>query len=131
RLGLLELTQPDFARVAGAGAHAPAPARRRPPLPLVVGGLVASVVVLVPVTYIAVRATDRGWDEFFATLWRARTLHLAGRSLGLAAIVTGACAVIGVGLAWLVTCTDLAGRSFWRVVLAMPLALPSYVAAWA
>ena len=89
------------------------------------------MLVLVPIVYIVVRATDRGWKAFESTLWRDRTLELVGRSLGLATVVTAACVVIGVGAAWLVTSTDVPGRRFWRVALAMPLALPSYVAAWA
>lgn len=100
-------------------------------MPLVLGGLVALVLVLVPIGYIGVRATDRGWSAFWATAWRARTLDLLLNSLSLAAVVTAGCVVIGVGGAWLVTCTDLPGRQVWRVVLATPLALPSYVAAWA
>ena len=48
---------------------------------------------------------------------------------GLAAVVVSIAAVIGIG-AWLVTCTDLPGRRL-QVVLATPLALPSYVAGWA
>ena len=89
------------------------------------------MLVLVPIVYIVVRATDRGWAAFESTLWRDRTLELVSRSLGLATVVTAACVVIGVGAAWLVTSTDVAGRRFWRIALAMPLALPSYVAAWA
>jgi iron(III) transport system permease protein len=45
--------------------------------------------------------------------------------------VTVAPLVLGIGFAWLVTRTDLPGRNVWRVALGLPLALPSYVAAWA
>ena len=96
-----------------------------------VGGGLASVLVLVPITYIVVRATDRGWQTFADTVWRERTLELLVRSVGLAVVVTTASVVIGVAAAWLVTSSDLPGRRFWRVALAMPLALPSYIAAWA
>lgn len=91
----------------------------------------AALFVAVPVAYIVVRATDRGWDPVWATLWRARTAELLARSLGMAAVVTVTTVVIGVAAAWLVTYGDLPGRSVWRVALAMPLALPSYVAGWA
>ena len=86
---------------------------------------------LLPLAYLVVRATERGWEPVRATLWRDRTLELVGRSLWLAATVTAACLVIGIGAAWLVSRTDLPGRRVWRVALGMPLALPSYVAAWA
>ena len=89
------------------------------------------MIVLVPIVYIAIRATDRGWDPVRSTLWRARTFELLGRSVWLGVVVTAATAVIGVGTAWLVARTDVPGRDVWRVALAVPLALPSYVAAWA
>jgi iron(III) transport system permease protein len=98
---------------------------------LVLGGLVASVVVLVPLTYLVVRATDRGWDGVVDTLWRPRTLELIGRSLNLAVTVTALCLAIGITGAWIVTRTNVPFRRFWTVVLALPLAMPSYVAAWA
>lgn len=105
--------------------------RTHPPLVLLAGGVLASVLVLVPVAYIIIRATDRGWQTFADTVWRTRTLDLLGRSAGLAVVVTAASVIVGVAGAWLVTSSDLPGRRFWRVALAMPLALPSYIAAWA
>ncbi len=103
----------------------------RPPLVLLVGGVVASVGVLVPIVYIAVRATDHGWGAFRDTLWRGRTAELLWRSVELGIVVTIASAVIGISCAWLVSSTDLPGRRFWQVALALPLALPSYIVAWA
>lgn len=60
---------------------------------------------------------------------RERTLRLVLRSLGLATTVTLATLVIGVSLAWLVTRAELPGRRAWAVVAALPLAIPTYVAA--
>ena len=37
--------------------------------------------------------------------------------------------LVGVPLAWLVTRTDLPGRAVWTVAFALPLVIPSYVAA--
>jgi iron(III) transport system permease protein len=54
-----------------------------------------------------------------------------GRSLALAGTVTVTSIVLGVTLAWLVVRTRLPGRRFWGVALALPLAVPSYVAAFA
>lgn len=95
------------------------------------GGVVALVLVLVPISYIVIRATDNGWSAVGDTLWRARTFELLTRSVWLAVVVTAFTAVIGVGSAWLVSRTDLPGRGVLRVALAVPLALPSYVAGWA
>lgn len=90
-----------------------------------------AVTVLIPLAYLVVRASDGGWQAFRATLWRGRTLRLAVRSLALTGVVTAITVVLGVGAAWLVARTDLVGRRVWRVLLVLPLALPSYVAAWA
>lgn len=90
-----------------------------------------AVIVLLPIAYLMVRATDRGWEPVRATLWRSRTLHLVWQSASLALSVSALCLVIGVAAAWLVLRTDLPGRRIFRIALALPLALPSYVAAWA
>ncbi len=109
----------------------PGPARpRRAPIPLVLGSLVAATVALLPLVYLVVRATEEGWSAVASTLWRDRTMALAGRSVGLAATVTAASVVAGTGFAWLVSRTDLPGRRAVRVALGLPLALPSYVAAF-
>jgi iron(III) transport system permease protein len=52
------------------------------------------------------------------------TLMLVGLSTALALLV-------GVALAWLVTAYDFAGRGFFVWALALPLALPAYVSAYA
>lgn len=70
--------------------------------------------------------------------WRAAVLgasivdlsgELAGpawRSTQLAVFVGVSTAVLGTALAWLATCTDLPGRRMWRIVLVLPIVLPSF-----
>lgn len=103
---------------------------RLPPL-LVVPAVVAALVALLPLGYLAVRALENGPAYAAELLLRERTLRLVARSLGLAAIVTAGCLVLGVSAAWLVVRSTVAGRRVWRVLLALPLAVPSYVAAFA
>lgn len=102
---------------------------RRAPLALQAAALVGAAVAILPMVYLVLRATEKGRDEFWKILWRDRTLELTLRSLELAAMVTLGSFVIGVGLAWLVTRTDLPFRRFVQVAAGLPLALPSYVAA--
>src|SRR5687768_313103 len=102
----------------------------RPPLVLLVPALVAAGVAVLPLVYLAVRATEDGFGAVVDVLARERTARLVARSLGLAAAVTAASAVIGVGLAWLVTRCRLPGRRAWAALAALPLAIPSYVAAF-
>ncbi len=91
-------------------------------------GLVAALILLVP-TYLLLRV-GTSWAEAWQTLSQPRTLEILGNTLGLAAAVTAASALIAVPLAWLTTCTDLPGKRFWAVIAALPLVVPSYVAAY-
>lgn len=100
------------------------------PVALVITSLAAAGLAVVPLVYLVIRATDKGREGVEATLLRQRTLDLTIRSLELSAIVTLASLVIGIGLAWLVTRTDIPGRRIVQVAVGLPLALPSYVAAW-
>lgn len=90
----------------------------------------ATALALMPLFYLVVRAGDRGWEGVRSTLVRPRTLELTLRSVELAVLVTALTLVIGVGLAWLVTRTDLPLRRGVQVVAGLPLAMPSFVAAW-
>ena len=97
---------------------------------LLVPAGVAAVVALLPLAYLAVRALENGLAAAAEVLLRERTLWLVLRSLGLAATVTGACLVLGISAAWLVVRTRLPFRAAWGVLLALPLAVPSYVMAF-
>jgi iron(III) transport system permease protein len=65
------------------------------------------------------------WDVVF----RTRTLDLLWSTGALVAGVVAATLVVAVPLAWLVVRTDLPGRRAWAVAAALPLVIPSYVAA--
>ncbi|EHR50062.1 ABC-type Fe3+ transport system, permease component [Saccharomonospora marina XMU15] len=90
----------------------------------------AAVAALTPLAYLVVRAFDAGADTVWRVLWQQRTLELALRSLALAAAVAAACLVLGVLGAWLAVRSDLPGRRVAAVLLVLPLAVPSYVAAF-
>jgi iron(III) transport system permease protein len=53
-----------------------------------------------------------------------------GRSLGLAVCVSATASVIGTGAAWLVGRTDLPGARFFKLVLPLPLVIPSFIGAF-
>lgn len=83
-----------------------------------------------PLLYLIVRVCQGGLDAGLDALWRDRTLELIGSSLALTGAVTGTCLVVGTASAWILTHTSLACRSMWLLVSALPLAVPSYVAAY-
>jgi iron(III) transport system permease protein len=114
---------------SGAASRAGALARgRRPPFALVAGALAAVALASLPLVYLAVRVATSGagaWE----VLVRARTLELVGQTVLLVAAVVAAAVAVGIPLAWLTTRTDLPLRRFWAVAAALPLVIPSYVAA--
>ncbi len=97
---------------------------------LLVGGalFVSALILLVP-AYLLIRLNS-GWVDAAETLLRPQTWQVLGNTVGLALAVTAATAVLAVPLAWLTTCTDLPGKRVWAVLLALPLVIPSFVAAF-
>ena len=59
----------------------------------------------------------------------SRLLELLVGTLGLTAAVTVTALSLGLSSAWLTTRTDIPLRRFWQVAAALPLVVPSYVAA--
>lgn len=102
---------------------------RRAPLAVAVPAVLAAGAVMLPLVYLAIRAAtaDRSaWEVLDAT-----TARLVLDTVVLVVAVVGASAAIGLPLAWLIARTDLPGRAFWAVAAALPLVVPSYVAALA
>lgn len=90
------------------------------------GALVASV----PLVYLLVRASEIGLETFADVLVRPRTAELLVSSLGLALAVCATSLVLGVASAWILATVRLPGHRWWWVLTALPLAVPSYVAAF-
>lgn len=106
-----------------------APARRPPILIVTAAAAVAAAAVL-PLGYLILRALSADTES--------RSLVPLGTTAGLVldtfllalSVVTAALGV-GVPLAWLVVRTDLPGRRLWAIAAALPLVIPSFVAALA
>lgn len=90
--------------------------------------LVIALVLLVP-SYLVLRAAEAG-PATIQTLISARTWATLGNTVLLAGAVVLSTAAISLPLAWLVTSTDLPGRRVWGILAALPLVIPSYVAAY-
>ena len=87
-----------------------------------------AAVIAGPMVFLVGRALADGRDTF-DLLTSHRILVLLGATLALAALASGISLLLGAGLAYLVERTDLPGRSLWRVILALPLAIPPYIGA--
>jgi iron(III) transport system permease protein len=83
-----------------------------------------------PLAYLAVRGLTGGGA--LAAAWASgTTLGALARTLALGVSVAAAAAVLGTALAWLVARTDLPGRRVARLLLPLPLVMPSFIAAFA
>jgi iron(III) transport system permease protein len=98
---------------------------------LLAASVVAVAVALIPLAYLLIRVAEAGATRVVEELLTPRVPTLAARILALAAVVTLACVILGVGTAFLVARTDLPARRVFGVLAALPLAVPTYIAAFA
>jgi iron(III) transport system permease protein len=87
-------------------------------------------VLCLPLGYLIVRGWDLGPDQARAALAQGHTLRGLGRTLLLGLGVALSCLTLALPLAWLTHATDVPGRRMLRVLLSLPLAVPSYVSAF-
>ena len=111
-------------RLSGPGAD-----RRRAPVSLVAVSAVVACLFATPLAYLAVRGLTEGGT--LAAWTSGATLGPLARTLLLGVSVAAASAVLGTALAWLVARTDLPGRRTARLLLPLPLVMPSFIAAFA
>lgn len=97
---------------------------------LLAAAVLAVAVALIPLAYLVVRTVEAGAAGIAEELFTTRVAVLAARTMGLAAVVTTGCVVVGVGTAFLVTRTDLPAPRAFSVLAALPLAVPTYIAAF-
>src|SRR5690606_2050385 len=105
---------------------------RTPQLRLVlqVLAVAAALLAAIPLIYLVVRVARAEGAVLVDALWSARLGTLMVNTVELVAAVSAACLVLGVATAWLLARTDLPGRRAWLVLSSLPLAVPSYVAAF-
>jgi iron(III) transport system permease protein len=95
--------------------------------PVAALAVLAAALVAVPIVYLAVRASEGagGWRA----LADAGLVGLAGKSALLALTVGAIATALALGLAVLLVADDLPLRRLASVLVVLPLAIPSYVAA--
>ncbi len=97
---------------------------------LLLAAVVASLLVLAPLAYVFLRASQAGASRW-QMLLASRVPTLLANTFSLMAVVTAGAITIGVTTAFLVERTDLPVRRLWQILLAMPLVIPPYVGALA
>jgi iron(III) transport system permease protein len=100
----------------------------RAPLPLVFATGLVVALLLLPLAYLVIRVAEGG--RVLEILGETSTWRLVWNTVLLAAGIVTASVLVGVPLAWLVTRTDLPARRLWGAAAALPLVIPSYVAAF-
>lgn len=102
----------------------------RAPRGLLLAAVIACAVAAIPLVYLLVRAGSAGMEEVLLVFSRPRVPQLVLNTVALAASVTAAAVLIGLPTAFVLARTRLPWRPFWAVLAALPLAVPSYLAAY-
>ncbi len=119
-------------RVSGPALEQPVVVRRQWRAPAL-DELVAIVIALIalgPLAYLVWRSWQ-GSENALAALQHPRTVTLLLRSLGLAAAVAGTSVLLALPLAWLTERVAVPGRRALAILFALPMAVPSYLMAYA
>ncbi len=111
-------------------ARASVPSRPRPPWPLWVAAGVILAPALIPFASLVARVAGAG-SRALDIVVSGRTVTLTLNTAWLVGTVTLTASIIGIGAAWLTERTNVPGRGIWRVLVALPLVVPSYVIALA
>jgi len=90
-----------------------------------VASAIVALAVLAPIVVLAVLATGADPDL------GGQTLRIVANTLGLTLLSVAGAVFVGVPLALVTAHGDLPGRSLWLALLAAPLAIPSYIGAFA
>jgi len=102
----------------------------RPPLVLLIPAIAVALLALLPLLYLALRASG-DMAGLMDLLWRARTAQVLLNTLLLTGAVAISATSIALPLAWLTARTDVPGRRFWATAFTLPLVIPSFVGALA
>ena len=97
---------------------------------LVAATVVLALIIALPIISVVVTLLQTG-DGVLAHLAETRLLLYITNTLKLALIVGLGAGTIGIGAAWLVTMCRFPGRNWLEWGLALPLAFPAYVLAYA
>ena len=103
----------------------------RTPRLLILLAAAVAVAVCIPLVYLVIRAVEGGGATASVTFGHLSVWRSAGTSMALAALVALSTVVVGVPVAWLVVRASIRVRRAWIVLVVLPLAVPSFVGAYA
>ncbi|MDQ4143840.1 MAG: iron ABC transporter permease [Actinomycetota bacterium] len=97
---------------------------------ITLGSAATAAIFAAPFGYLVIRNLGAP-REFWSSITKADAVGALGRTLLLAVLVSAGACVVGSAAGWVAVRTDLPGRRLWRVVLPLPLVIPSFIAATA
>lgn len=113
------------------GGAATVPARLRINVPAIwILAIAAAAAACIPLVYLIIRAANADPDTWSRVLTDG-TARLLLNTAALTLAVTAAAAALALPIAFLTERTDLPFARWWRSISIMPLAIPSYVGAFA
>jgi sulfate transport system permease protein len=87
-----------------------------------------SVIVLIPIAVLFLRAASQSWSKFAATLMEPRVISAFGLTIGASIIAATVNAVFGSLVAWVLVRYEFPGRRIVDAMIDLPFALPTAVA---
>lgn len=105
--------------------------KRRPPVILWMLAVVGVFAAISPLAYLIIRLGEYGAEKVIGHIFRVRSFELLTNSLVLTLMVGATAIILGSFQAWLATRTRIRGRAVYALLAALPLAMPSYITAYA
>ncbi len=96
----------------------------------VIPALIAALIVLIPMVYLAVRAGEIPFEQLISVLFESRALGYTLNTLALAVSVALTALLGGVAIAVGMSRGRFPQPRLWLVLSALPLAIPSYLASY-
>jgi sulfate transport system permease protein len=90
--------------------------------------LYLSVIVLIPLAAVSVKAFSQGLDAFWSSVTSSVALTALGVTLGVSVVVAAIAAVMGTLVAWVLVRDSFPGKRFVNALIDLPFALPTIVA---
>jgi sulfate transport system permease protein len=87
-----------------------------------------SLVVLIPLAAVVVKATDLGWDAFWSAVTAPQAIESLKLTLGMSLLVAAINALAGTLIAWVLVRDSFRGKGWVNSLIDLPFALPTIVA---
>ena len=103
----------------------------KPALPLIFAGVITLLIVALPIFYLVKRALEIDSETLRIVFWRLKTAEILITTFSLAVGTALMATFLGIGIAWALNSVALPGLGIFRALVILPIAIPSYVFAYA